>query len=90
MLKLKKESDFMEEKYIDLLLNKCVDFTSGILFIHYNKEIYPFIEKLSNEAKKRGMKEVYLEEHDPYYNHDLLLNSTFEEIENNDYFNSSI
>lgn len=80
----------MEEKYIDLLLNKCVDFTSGILFIHYNKEIYPFIEKLSNEAKKRGMKEVYLEEHDPYYNHDLLLNSTFEEIENNDYFNSSI
>ena len=27
MLKLKKESDFMEEKYIDLLLNKCVDFT---------------------------------------------------------------
>ena len=27
----------MEEKYIDLLLNKCVDFSSGILFIHYNK-----------------------------------------------------
>lgn len=80
----------MEEKYIDLLLNKCVDFTSGILFIHYNKEIKDFIEKLINQAKKLGMKEIYQEEFDPYYNHDLLINSTIEEIENNDYFNSSI
>lgn len=79
----------MEEKYIDLLLNKCVDFTSGILFIHYNKEISNFINKLSSRAKELGMKEIYKEEIDPYYNHDLLLNSTLEEIENNSYFDSS-
>ena len=80
----------MEDKYIDLLLNKCVDLESGILFIHYNKEIKKFIEKLSNKAKNIGIKEIYLEEFDPYYNHDILLNSTTNEIENNKYFDSSI
>ena len=60
----------MEEKYIDLLLNKCVDFTSGILFIHYDKEIKNFIKKIINRAKELGIKEVYQEEFDPYYNHD--------------------
>ena len=80
----------MEEKYIDLLLKKCVDFESGILFIHYNKEIKPFIEKLCKKAKELGIKEIKTEEFDPYYNHDILLNRTKEEIENNKYFDSSI
>lgn len=80
----------MEEKYIDLLLNKCVDFTSGILFIHYNKEIKNFVDKLAKKAKELGMTEIYKEEFDPYYNHDILLNSTIREIKNNNYFNSSI
>lgn len=80
----------MEEKYIDLLLNKCVDFTSGILFIHYNKEIRDFVEKLSIQALSSGIKEIHTEEFDPYYNHDLLLNSTISEIEDNPYFDSSI
>lgn len=80
----------MEERYIDLLLNKCVDFTSGILFIHYCKEVKNFVTKLSNKAKSLGIKEVYYDEFDPYYNHDVLLNSTVNEIENNKYFDNSI
>ena len=36
----------MEEKYIELLLEKCIDKQSKILFIHYQKEIDNFIQKL--------------------------------------------
>ena len=46
----------MEDKYINLLLSKCVDNTSGLLFIHYNKEIKPFIDALVDKAKKSGIK----------------------------------
>ena len=70
----------MEEKYINLLLNKCVDFTSGILFITYNKEISNFIDKLCVKAKTLGIKEIYKEEIDPYETHEILKNSTIEEI----------
>lgn len=80
----------MVEKYIELLLNKCVDFTSGILFVNYNKEIKEFINKLCIRAKELGIKEIYKEEIDPYYTHEVLLNSTLEQIENNPYFDSSI
>lgn len=80
----------MDNKYIDLLLNKCVDFSSGILFIHYNKEIVSFVDKLCIKARKLGIKEIYKEEIDPYFTHDLLVKSTLEEIENNKYFDSSV
>ena len=80
----------MEDKYIDLLLNKCVDFSSGILFVHYNKEISKFIDKLCDKAIEMGMVDIYREEFDPYYNHDILKNSSLNEIENNKYFDSSI
>ena len=80
----------MEEKYINLLLNKCVDFTSGILFITYNKEISNFIDKLCVKAKTLGIKDIYKEEIDPYETHEILKNSTLEEIKNNKYFDSSI
>jgi len=80
----------MKNKYIELLLNKCVDFSSGILFVHYDREIADFIDELCERAKELGMKDIYREEVDPYYTHDLLLSSTVEEISNNKYFDSSI
>lgn len=80
----------MEDKYIELLLNKCVDVSSGIIFIHYNKEIKDFIDKLCSRAKEYGIKEIYKEEMDPYYTHDLLKESSLDEIKNNKYFDSSI
>ena len=45
----------MEEKYIELLLEKCVDKENKILFIHYQKEISPFIQKLIKRAKEKGI-----------------------------------
>lgn len=80
----------MKEKYIELLLEKCVDKNSKILFISYNKEIYPFVEQLVRRAKEKGIEEVYLDVEDIYYTHDLLKNSTKEEISNNAYFDQSI
>ena len=52
----------MQDKYIELLLNKCVDRNeSKILFIHYMKEIETFIQKLSQRAKELGFEEIYFD-----------------------------
>lgn len=80
----------MEEKYIELLLEKCVDKESKILFIHYQKEIAPFIQELIKRAKEKGIEEIYLDEEDIYKTHDLLKESTEQSILESDYFNSKI
>lgn len=81
----------MKDKYIDLLLNKCTDLSkSKILFINYMKESKNFVDQLVAKAKDIGFDEFYLEEEDPYKTHDILLNSTVEEIEKDDYFDKSI
>lgn len=79
----------MEDKYIELLLSKCVDFSSGILFVCYNKDIVSFVDKLCNRAYELGITTIYREELDPYYNHDLLMKSSISEIEKDEYFDSS-
>ena len=57
----------MQDKYIELLLNKCVDRNeSKILFIHYMKEIETFIQKLSQRAKELGFEEIYFDVEDNY------------------------
>ena len=77
----------MDLKYIELLLKKCLWFNdSNILFICYNKLNKEFIDKVCAYAKDMGIKEIYLEEEDDYYKHDLLKNSTIDEIKQNDYF----
>ena len=77
----------MDLKYIELLLKKCLWFNdSNILFICYNKLNKDFIDKVCAYAKDMGVKEIYLEEEDDYYKHDLLKNSTLDEIKENDYF----
>lgn len=81
----------MREKYIDLLLNKCTDLSkSKILFIHYRKESKDFVDELVIKAREFGFEEFYLNENDPYKTHEILLNSTLEEIEKSDYFDESI
>ena len=80
----------MEEKYIELLLEKCIDKQSKILFIHYQKEIDNFIQKLIKKAKDKGITEVYLDCEDIYKTHDLLKTSTEKSILESEYFNSSI
>ena len=81
----------MEYKYIDLLLTKCIDInTSKILFINYDKENKRFVNRLSEEAKKRGIEEIYLDEIDIEERHKILKNNTLEELKNNKYFDKSI
>ena len=46
----------LEEKYIDLLLNKCLSFKkSKSLFINYNELTYDFALKLKDYANKLGI-----------------------------------
>lgn len=81
----------MEEKYIELLLQKCTELeTKNRLFIHYSVEIEPFIKKLVLKAKNRGLVEVYLDKYDPYATHDFLKKHTIQEIETSKYFDQSI
>ncbi len=81
----------MQEKYIDLLINKCMELEEHpILFIHFSKEIDKFIQKLVFEVKKMGITDIYLDYYDPYEIHDFLKNSSIEEIETSSYFDSSI
>lgn len=81
----------MDDKYIDLLLTKCIDInTSKILFINYDIEIEEFIKKIEVEARKRGIEEIYLDKIDSNERYKILKNNTLEELENNKYFDKSI
>ena len=81
----------MDEKYINLLLDKCTTMNQNkILFIHYSKEIKPFIEKLIKIAKIKGVEEIYQDEFDIEEIHTFLKNHTKEEIKESDFFNESI
>ncbi len=81
----------MEEKYIDLLIQKCTELeTNKVLFIHYCVEIEPFILKLVSRVKELGVADIYLDKYDPYVVHDYLKEHTISEIENSKYFDQSI
>lgn len=80
----------MDLKYIKLLVDKCLWFNNKSLLISYNKLNKNFIDKLCDYAKNKGIDDIYLEEIDYYYKHDLLKNSTIDEIKDNDYFKSTI
>lgn len=81
----------MEEKYIELLLNKCTNINkSKILFIHYQQEIKEFIKKLVKKAKELGVNEIYLDEKNPYKDHAFLKENSIEEIKSSNYFDESI
>lgn len=81
----------MEEKYIDLLLKKCVNINkTNSLFINYDIVNQNFIDKLVKRAEELGVKEIYLDKNDIYEEHDILKNITLSEIDNQQYFNRSI
>ena len=81
----------MEEKYIELLVNKCTDLKNNkVLFLSYNKEIRPFIDKLVSYVKALGVNDIYLEEEDKYLIHNLLKTMSYEDIDNSPYFNKKI
>ena len=81
----------MDDKYIDLLLTKCIDLDkSKILFICYDVEIEGFVEQIINKAKDIGIEEFYLEKIDMARDREILNNHTIEELKQNNYFDSSI
>ena len=81
----------LEEKYIDLLVNRCINFNkSKSLLISYNKINEDIINKIVSKVKEKGIKDIYLDTEDSNITKDILINSTISEIENNSYFDKSI
>lgn len=79
----------MDDKYIELLLEKCVDFSSKILFINYDIEIERFVNKVAQKARELGIEEIYFDREDATKNHDILKNNTISELIDGNYFNKS-
>ena len=83
--------DKMDEKYIDLLLTKCIDLNkSDILFISFDIEIEAFINKLISKAKDKGINEIYLEANNIQDDYSILKKNTTKELEENNFFERSI
>ena len=81
----------MEEKYIELLLEKCSKVRERkSLLLNYSKEIQPFIDKLTEKAKEYGVEDIYLDCYNIEEEHNFLKNKTIKEIEESKYFDKSI
>jgi len=79
-----------EEKYIELLLKRCLKVESQPLFINYNKVIKPFVEKVVKYANILGVTDIYLDERDLHKEHSLLQELSIDEIANNEIFDCKI
>ena len=81
----------MEEKYIKLLLEKCINFdNSKSLLINYDIINQNFVDKVVEYAKELGVTDIYLDKNDIKEEHNILRNISLEEIENHPYFNDYI
>lgn len=81
----------MEDKYIDLLLKKCLWFQKDrVLFINYCKENKDFVDKLVVKAKEMGITDIYLDEDDMHEYHDILKNISLEEMDKHPAFDMSV
>ncbi len=81
----------MKEKYIELLLKRCLKVSSDTpLFINYNTLIKDFVDEVVSFAKTLGVQDIYLAEEDEYYIHDFLKDANVEEIKNSKLFDCSI
>ena len=81
----------LEDKYLDFILNRCINFNkSKSLFISYIKENKQIIDILVKKAREKGINDIYLEEIDLNYQHELLSKLTIDEIKTHQYFQSDI
>lgn len=80
----------MKEKYIDLLLKKCINLDSKILFINYDIVNQAFVDDLVKRAKELGVEEVYLDKNDIFKEHEILETIELAVIEHHPYFDHSI
>ena len=80
-----------EDYYIDLILDKCVSLKKGkSVFISYNIYNKVFVQKLVEKLHSQGIKDIFMECIDPFYEHHFLKSSSIEEIKKSKYFDSSI
>lgn len=82
MIDMKK----LREKYINLLLDKCIHPKNNSLFITYDKGSSEFINVLKKIAREKGYNNIITEEKDVFYEHKLLKNLTASEIKVHPYF----
>lgn len=81
----------LENKYIDLLLKRCLNFNnSKILFINYQTDNIDFIKKVEKRAYELGIEEVYLRDELIDERHEVLKSIKESEIENHPLFNNHI
>ena len=81
----------LEEKYINLLLNKCLNITSHkSLFISYNDLVKEFANNIKLTAERLGIKDIYLCNDQDYEKRDILKTINKEDIKNNPIFNNAI
>lgn len=81
----------MEDKYIELLLKKCLDVEkSKYLYVSYDVINQDFIYGLIKKAKELGVEEIFLEKNDIYYEKNVLNNIGIEDIENHPCFDRSM
>lgn len=81
----------LEEKYIDLLLNKCLNITNHkSLFISYNDLVKEFANNIKLITERLGVEDVYLCNSQDYEKRDILKTINKEDIKNNPIFNNAI
>ena len=71
----------LQEKYARVLLETCLKIEKGQpLLISYDKERKDFVNIVTNIAKELGVEDIYYDEHDAYYKHDLLKTKDIDEL----------
>lgn len=80
----------LEEKYIELLLSRCLKLDNQPLFINYNKLNKNFVKKIVKFANNLGITDIYLDERDLHRERSLIESIDLDEIDKVDYFNCKI
>lgn len=81
----------MEDKYINLLLKRCLKLKKGnSLLISYNTISRIFVDKIVLYANKMGVTDIYLDEKNQVEVHNILKNSSIKSIKENPLFDNSI
>lgn len=82
--------EILEDKYIDLLLKKCINFKkSKSLFINYDKVNKKFVEKVIFKAREMGVIDIAVDEEDIFELRDKLMQTPLEDIEKDPYYDKS-
>lgn len=81
----------LEDKYIDLLLNRCLNFDiSKSLFISYDIVNQDFVSKVINKVKSMGITDIGVDVTDINLTIEKIKNTPIEDIEKDPFFNKSM